>query len=385
MIKIFKLIFVVAAATLIGIWATKYHGFVMLVLADKSLKINLVAFIFILAIILFLTIFGYRFFRLLLSLPYLIFSWFIGLFVINKREKFADLMADILLEHDELISKLGLTKLIKFTPKYLQDYVMFKKLSIFVKKNDIKALELAVKQLDNHSFVYKFFEAYLQYLINKISDAQASVKELLTARNSKFLPNMVNLAAKTALANSDKDFALYILEKYNPYLETQNEEALIILALKEAKDASQLTNIYNKCDATAMLSRVYVEQLLKFNDTSTAQRFMKKQLGKVEIDSKMLYMYVNAFNIEIPKLYSRVCNETNKNYDSVLTLLSLAMIKSDTQSFKMIYQYIETNIKAFLSQYELEKYQHILCRFYIKNGSVAGIDLSEARLVYSKY
>ncbi|AJC48688.1 heme biosynthesis protein HemY [Allofrancisella guangzhouensis] len=385
MMKIFKLIFVVAAATVIGIWATKYHGFIMLVLADKSIKINLVAFVFMLVIIIFLTVFGYRFFRLLLSLPYLIFSWFIGLFLVNKREKFVDLMADILLEHNELISKTGLSKLIKFTPKYLQDYVVFKKISILIENKDIKALELAIKQLDNHTFVYKFFEAYLQYLMNKVSDAQISVKALLTERNSKFLPNIVNLAAKVTLANSDNNFALFILEKYNPYLETKNEEALIVLVLKEAKNVSQLTNVYNKCDATATLNRIYVEQLLKFNDTSTAQKFMKKQLGNLEIDSKMLYMYVNAFNIEIFKLYSKVCNEANKNYDSMLTLLSLAMMKSDIQSFKMVYQYIETNIKAFLPQYELEKYQHILCRFYIKNGSVAGIDLSEARLVYGKY
>lgn len=43
MIRIFKLIIVVVLATLIGIWATKNHGYIMLVMADKAIKVNLVA------------------------------------------------------------------------------------------------------------------------------------------------------------------------------------------------------------------------------------------------------------------------------------------------------------------------------------------------------
>ncbi|MDE4957205.1 heme biosynthesis protein HemY, partial [Francisella tularensis subsp. holarctica] len=39
MIKFFKLIIAVALATLVVIWATKYHGYMMLVLADKNIKI----------------------------------------------------------------------------------------------------------------------------------------------------------------------------------------------------------------------------------------------------------------------------------------------------------------------------------------------------------
>ncbi|MDE4949133.1 heme biosynthesis protein HemY, partial [Francisella tularensis subsp. holarctica] len=56
MIKFFKLIIAVALATLVGILATKYHGYIMLVLADKNIKMKLVAFVFITFILLFILI-----------------------------------------------------------------------------------------------------------------------------------------------------------------------------------------------------------------------------------------------------------------------------------------------------------------------------------------
>ncbi|MDE5031882.1 heme biosynthesis protein HemY, partial [Francisella tularensis subsp. holarctica] len=60
MIKFFKLILAVALATLVGIWASKYHGYIMLVLADKNINMSVVAFVFIPVSVVFLLIRGGR-------------------------------------------------------------------------------------------------------------------------------------------------------------------------------------------------------------------------------------------------------------------------------------------------------------------------------------
>ncbi|MDE5004788.1 heme biosynthesis protein HemY, partial [Francisella tularensis subsp. holarctica] len=79
----------------------------------------------------------------------------------------------------------------------------------------------------------------------------------------------------------------------------------------------------------------------------------------------------------------KVLDRANHDYNSILTLLDFAMIKSDNYCFKIIYDYIERHLKDFLSAAELEKYFHILCKFFIKNGEVAGIDFSASILVYT--
>ena len=75
MVKILKLIIIVAIATLVGLWASKYHGYISLVVADKVIRMNLVAFVFVLIALLFLSIFGYRIIKLVFDLPYIVFSW----------------------------------------------------------------------------------------------------------------------------------------------------------------------------------------------------------------------------------------------------------------------------------------------------------------------
>ena len=128
MVKILKLIIIVALATLAGLWASKYHGYIMLVVADKAIRMNLVAFVLVLAALLFLTIFGYRLIKLVFNLPYIIFSWFIGLFTVSKQERFVDLVADISLEHNKLLGRLSITRIIKLTPVPFQEYILFRKL-----------------------------------------------------------------------------------------------------------------------------------------------------------------------------------------------------------------------------------------------------------------
>jgi hypothetical protein len=51
----------------------------------------------------------------------------------------------------------------------------------------------------------------------------------------------------------------------------------------------------------------------------------------------------------------------------------------------MTHDYIEAKLKGKLLNLQSERYNHILCKFYIKNGNVPGIDLSESRLVYENY
>ena len=198
------------------------------------------------------------------------------------------------------------------------------------------------------------------------------------------MPNIVNLAGNIALADGYDAFALKILEKYDAYLKEDLEEKLIILALTaSAKDVNKLADIYNKSDTTKALNRVYLEQLIKFGEMVSAEKFAKKQLASLNISAEMLKLYINAFNMPISRLCDKVLDRANHNYNSILTLLDFAMLKSDNYCFKMIYDYIERYLKDFLSTAELEKYSHMLCKFFIKNGEVAGLDLSVARLVYA--
>ncbi|AJI46155.1 heme biosynthesis protein HemY [Francisella tularensis subsp. novicida] len=383
MIKVFKLIIAVALATLVGIWATKYHGYIMLVLADKTIKMNLVAFVFITFILLFILILGVRIIVSVFRFPYLLFSWVIGLFSVDKQERFADIVADITLENNRLVKKFSIGHILRLTPKHLKEYVLFRKLNLIAATQDIKELEKALKHIDSKTFTYKFFEVYKLYLVQKFSEAQTKISIMLEKNDPRFMPNIVNLAGNIALADGDDAFALKILEKYDAYLKEDLEENLIVLALKSAKDVAKLNDIYNKSDTTKALSTVYLEQLIKFGEMVSAEKFAKKQLANLNISAEMLKLYINAFNMPISRLCDKVLDRANHDYNSILTLLDFAMIKSDNYCFKIIYDYIERHLKDFLSAAELEKYFHILCKFFIKNGEVAGIDLSVARLVYT--
>ncbi|MDE4990555.1 heme biosynthesis protein HemY, partial [Francisella tularensis subsp. holarctica] len=77
------------------------------------------------------------------------------------------------------------------------------------------------------------------------------------------------------------------------------EENLIILALKSAKDFSIFNDIYNKSDTTKALSTVYLEQLIKFGDMVSSEKFEKKQLAILNIYAEILKLYINDFNITI--------------------------------------------------------------------------------------
>ncbi|MFV9930714.1 MAG: heme biosynthesis protein HemY [Francisella endosymbiont of Hyalomma asiaticum] len=383
MIKVFKLVIAVALATLIGIWAAKYHGYIMLVLANKTIKINLVAFVFIAFIVLFILILGVRIVRSAFKFPYLLFSWIIGLFSVDKQEKFADLVADMALENNRLVKKFSIGHILRLTPKHLKDYVLFRKLNVVGATQDIKELEKALKHIDSKTFTYRFLELFKLYLVQKFSEAQTKIAVMLEKNDPRFMPNIVNLAGNIALADGDDAFALKILEKYDAFLKEDLEEKLIILALTAAKDVNKLADIYNKSDMTKALSRVYLEQLIKFGEMVSAEKFAKKQLASLNISAEMLKLYINAFNMPISRLCDKVLDRANHDYNSILTLLDFAILKSDNYCFKMIYDYIERYLKNFLSTAELEKYSHTLCKFFIKNGEVAGLDLSVARLVYA--
>ncbi|API87231.1 heme biosynthesis protein HemY [Francisella uliginis] len=382
MINIIKLIIAVIIATVVGIWATKYHGYIMLVLSDKTIKMNLVAFVFGLAILFFLIVFGVRIIKLSLSFPYLLFSWLFGLFMVDKQEKFIDIVADVSLQNDKLMQQLSVSSLAKLTPKYLRDYILFRKFEIIAATENVKELEKSLKQIDSKTITYKFFEVYKFYLVQKFSEAKSRALVLLECNNNRFMPNIANLAGNVALADKDDTFALKVLEKYDAFLKADIEEKLIILALRRAKDFDKLSDIYNKADTTPTLSRVYLEQLVALNEMTFAEKFAKKQFNSSNMSSEMLRFYVNAFNMPVSRLVNKVLDRTNNDYHSIITLLELAVVKSDNVSFKMIYDYIERNIKDSLSMLDLERYSHILCKFFIKNGEIAGIDLSEARLVY---
>ncbi|MFT4694374.1 MAG: hypothetical protein ACI8TE_001287 [Francisella sp.] len=385
MLKILKLILIVALATLVGIWASKYHGYVMLVVADKAIRMNLVAFVLALLALLFLSIFGYKLIKLIFNLPQITFSWFVGLFTVSKQERFVDLVADITLEQNVLLGRMSVIKIIKLTPVVLQEYILFRKLAMIVKQKDIKSLESALKNVDSELCTHKFFAIYKLYLEKNFFEAESRVKQLLTDKNTRLKPNVVNLAAKIALANNDGAFALEVLEKYDTYLRLSNEEKLVVLALKESKTSNQAKAIFDKSDETAYLTRVYAEKLIEFKEELLAQKLIKKHICDSNVESKMLSIFVNAFNEATAKLYSKVCSEKNTDMDSILTLLDLAMMKSDNPTFKMTHDYIEAKLKGKLLNLQSERYNHILCKFYIKNGNVPGIDLSESRLVYENY
>ncbi|ASG68079.1 hypothetical protein CDV26_06485 [Francisella halioticida] len=382
MINIIKLIIAVIIATIVGICATRYHGYIMLVLSDKTIKMNMVAFVFAVAVLFSLIIFGVRIIKLGFSFPYLLFSWFLGLFMVDKQERFVDIVADILLRNDKLMQQLSVASLARLTPKYLKDYILFRKFEIISSSADIKELEKSLKQIDSKSITYKFFEVYRFYLVQKFSEARSRVLVLLECNNKRFMPSITNLAGNIALADKDDTFALKVLEKYDAFLKTDIEEKLIVLALRQAKNFDKLSDIYNKSDATLTLSRVYLEQLVALNEMTFAEKFAKKQFNSSNMTAEMLKLYVNAFNMPISRLANKVLDKGNYDYRSIITLLELAVIKSDNVSFKMIYDYVERNIKDSLSMLDLERYSHILCKFFIKNGEIADLDLSEARLIY---
>ncbi|WP_150464552.1 heme biosynthesis protein HemY [Francisella sp. XLW-1] len=382
MIRVLKLIIVVALATLIGIWATKNHGYIMLVMADKAIKVNLVAFVFIVFALLFALVFGFRIIKLSFQFPYLLFNWLIGLFTVNKQERFADLFADMVLENNRITNKLSVSSIAKISPRSFKDYVLFRKICMIANSKDIKELDKALKQINGDTIVYKFFEVYKLYLVQKFSEARTKVSLLLERNNCRFLPNIANLAGNIALADEDAVFALKVLEKYDVYLKQDLGEKLIVLALRKAKDVDELSDIYNKAETTNTISRVYLEQLVDFEEVVLAEKFAKKQLVGGNILPEMLKIYANAFSIPIAKLSEKVLDRANHDYDSILMLLELATIKSDNYSFKMAYDYIERHIKDLLNTTQLERYHHILCKFFIKNGDVAGIDISATQLIY---
>lgn len=384
MVKILKLVIVVAIATFVGIWASQYHGYIMVVVADKAIRMNLIAFVLILAVLFFLSTFGYRLLKLIFNIPYLMFSWLIGLFKINKKERFVDLVADIALGHNKILKRISITKITKITPAYVLDYVLFRKMMLSINQKDLRQLESSLRQINKTSEVYKYFRVYKLYLVQKTSDALAEVRLILMEKHLKLKPNVVNLASKIAIAEEDGEFAFELLEKYDKHLKLENEKKLIVLALQHTKTATQAKMIYEKTDEGPIYTRVYIEMLMKFGETELAQKNLKKSIAEYNFESRIIGIYVNAFGGEISRLFSKVCSSENKDFDTVLTLLDLSMMKTENRTFRAIYDYVEHDLKELFSAIQLEKYKLILCKFFIKNGSVPGIDLSEARLVYEK-
>ncbi|MDE4942854.1 heme biosynthesis protein HemY, partial [Francisella tularensis subsp. holarctica] len=69
---------------------------------------------------------------------YLLFSWVIVLFSVDKQERFAYIVADITLENNRLVKKFSIGHILRFTPKHLKENFLLRKLNLIAFTHDIK-------------------------------------------------------------------------------------------------------------------------------------------------------------------------------------------------------------------------------------------------------
>ncbi|APC97081.1 heme biosynthesis protein HemY [Francisella frigiditurris] len=385
MLKIFKFIVIIALATVLGLLVSKYDGYVMIVVAGKVIKLNLVFFSLSILVLIFLLFFAYRLVCVLVNIPIALGKWFLGLFSANKEQKFADIISGVSLGNKDKILNINLSKLKKTVPKDLQEYITFAKLKLIAEAEKAEDLEKEVVKLDPKSFIYRYFLIYTQALRHQYHEATLGINGLLlNEKRKEFKKEIVSLAVKIAIAKQDSEFAFKLLDRYSDIIQDEVRKDLAILTLTGATNLSDLKKTYNDFDQLSDdVEIAYASKLLKFDELKSAEKVLKKLIRSENVNPSALYIYVTAFSTNLSRVFSKVCNDENTNIDSMLVLLELAMIKSEKDIFKDTNEYIEKNFAEKMSVQQREKYNHILCKFFIKNGGASGIDLSVSKLVYS--
>ena len=363
MINIIKIIIVVIVTTFVSIWVSNNDGYVMFVLSDKLIKMNIITFVLIMII----AFFSFKIIKFVFKVPLILINHVLGLFISSKKDKYITLLNDIMLGDKKKLRHLSVKEIIKITPSYLEDIIVFLKLELICLDKDVKKLEESLIHVKYNKITHQFFGIYKFYLVQKFSEALTRLNILLEKKDTFFMPNIIELASNIALDSKDDVLALRLLNKYKIFLKQDYEERLIILSLQEADEISSLLKIYKKFKNNDFINTVYLEKLLSFDEVNYARKFAKKQLNGSNLLCKMLCIYVNVFNFQFSDLTSKVLSKDNKNYDSILTLLDLSFKQSDHSSFNLIKSYIDSNIKDFLCNSQSQRYSLILSGFSLKD------------------
>ena len=361
MLKIVKYLIIIIAAVVLGILASDYDGYVMLVAEDKSIKMNLVIFGLSVLTLSFALVISYRILEFVLSIPSMIRRKIDNLWSLNRDENLANIVEAIVTEDNAFLKHIKFAKVPKVAPEEMQNSILFAKLRVFTRENELDNLEEALTTLDKDSIVYRFFLAYLLAARGSSYEAIAIVKDLLRDKKSDFRKSIVTLAAE--LAEFDADFAIEILTTYGKHLSKERNKALSMVIIKSLDTYSELKKIRNHLYSDEDTKVLFSEKLLNLEEPRIAKKILTTMFNSENVSSKALSLYINNFEVSLDSVYNKVCSQDNANYDSMLVLLETALEKGDIKVFNITKEFIE--YKALMSFDENQKYRfdYILYKF----------------------
>ena len=378
--KIFKIILVVIFATVLGLLAQKYNGYIVLVIANKAIKMSLVAFSLSTFIILFVALFGYRILKLITNIMTAIFSAISGYSIHRKEIKFAQIVSNLVAGDNDAIKKAN----IKNAPKEIKEIIIFSKLKAILNNEGISKLENAIVESAKYKNVYNFFNSYLLHSRNNNKQAYEQLKALARNNTNYYMPDVLELSTKVLLKLKNKGEIIAFIKDYGTDLKSKNVEQLFIFLLEHSKNLNEI-NAYKKLSAKLNLSKsieiIFIGEYNRYGETKIANKMIQKLLSQNFYDAEILKIYLVMLNINIKKVIDKICTKQNKNFDCVLVLLELAISRNDNESFKIINDYINNNTKDYFNTYQNEKYNHILCKFFIKNGDSKQVPLNPTTLI----
>ena len=383
MFKILKLIILVSIATCIGLVATQYDGYVIIVVAGMSIKVNLVIACLAVIALAFGIILAVKLLNILLSLPIGFISWVSDIFAVDKKQKLADVVSYLAAANKTKLLKLKVAKIRKSIPKDMQEYIFFARVKLTAESGDIDTLDSEIKFLDESSIIYQYFLAYSLVLKGRNHEALVILKGLLRSKSTVYTNDIVALSVKLASAKEDYDFAIYLIDNFVTYLDFNSLERLSIFIINYASSVEELKKAHSKLSENDDVDTAYASRLLQFGDEKSANKVLKKMLAKNHVFTDALNLYINAFNPDLEKVFTMVCNSENDNYDSILVLLDISMLKANIVVFNKTQKFIDANIFENLSNMQKQKYNHILCRFFIKQGVVSNPSMSIAKIIHN--
>lgn len=383
MFKILKLIILVFIATCIGLLATHYDGYVMIVVAGISIKVNLVIACLAVIALAFSIILSIKLLYILLSLPIDFLRWMTDIFAVDKKQKLADVISYIATANQSKLLKLKVSRINKSIPKDMQEYIFFARIKLTAESGDIEKLDSEIKFLDESSAIYQYFLAYSLILKGRSHEAFVILKGLLRSKNSVYINDIVALSVKLAATKEDYGFAIYLIDSFAVYINSDLLTRLSIFIINYASSVEELKKAYPKLSKNDDVGTAYASRLLQFGDEKYANKILKTMLTKNHVYSDALNLYIHTFNPDLEKVFTIVCNIENHNYDSVLVLLDISMLNANTTVFNKTQKYIDSNIFENLTNMQKQKYNHILCRFFIKQGVVSNPSMSVAKIIHN--
>jgi len=370
MYKVLKLILVVLIALVIGVWSARYDNYLILVIGDTSVQINLMVIFFSIFVVLFLALLSYRSLRIIKRFFMSVFSFFKNITLKCRKDKLCDLIANMVFEEN---TKLANIKLQNIKIKDNKKYALYMKLNALAYQDSLYEIKVLLEQnmLDNDK-VCLFYKALVDHAQGDINQALESLSNSVKLHKSMYKQAfLLYLDCYSSLDNYDINIAFIYkhLKEFSSDSVVFNRCANILLDnspnVKELKKAYKFIESMN---VFIELEIKYIDKLKFFTEENLAKKILLKKIKTSAYKNKFLEIYLSDMvYLNDKQLLNIICNDKNLDFYSILTLLETIMIKGTNQDFDKVHSYIRHAIYGRFDDEQLKKYNTTMVLYYTKN------------------